>query len=568
MSRIVVVSNLFPPVVMGGAEIVAHRQATALAAEGHTVAVFAGGYAEGEREPGSLTLESGNDFPIYRLALTSLHPSENFYRPEEERRFLSVLATHQADLVHFHNVAGLGYNLIPAAKAFGARVIVTLHDHGGFCFKNTLLRNDGRLCTDSEDCAVCLPAMGAAEGEILPIRMRRDYVAWCLSQADQLLSPSAYLAEAFASTQVVSRPVQHLSNGIPTTSIAVETKPAIPPIRFTCFSYLGEHKGIATLLNAAEALAQDPALDGLWQLTIAGHGHLGDGLTQDIAAGRFGTGVQFAGRLPHAEALACLARTHVVVLASHWPENEPVTLLEAIASGTAQIATRIGGNRELVDEDQSGFLVEPGNTTDLADAMRRFIQYPDLVQRFGTHNAQRRVRFDEAHTLDRLKTLYETLPAAAPEADDIVVVCAGRAPSPAFSRKLQMMLGRFHLAEDMDRRVRFVWHAWAGSSVWRQAQLLWLWGETGTAELPLVTRALRAGIPVLAPQDSPLADATKAGSVVGVYASLLEAVGQIAALQDMPGNQPGLSCAGTSTARFLNAIAPRASFHLPVRALT
>ena len=566
--RILIVSNLFPPEVVGGAEIVAARQARALSESGAAVTVFAGGFARDGAEPGSLSVEDHGAFPVYRLVLSSLAPDANFHVPESEARLLSVMAVHQPEIVHFHNVTGLGFNLIPAAKAFGARVVVTLHDHAGLCFKNTLLRDDGSHCGDLEDCAVCLPAIQAPDGTPLPIRLRRDYVAWCLSQADQLLSPSRALAETFATSRVVRCPVMPLSNGIDGERVQVREKPAPDPVTFACFSYLGEHKGIPTLLAAAERLAQDPALAGRWHLTIAGHGHLAEALERDIAGGRFGGAVSYVGRLVHEAALAQLQRTHVVVLASHWPENEPVTLLEAIASGTAQIATRIGGNPELVDHERSGLLVPPADVDALADAMARIIRDPELARTWGAYNAARRAQFAETQTVARLLSVYEaveaatlpqpsvTLPAAA--SGEIIVLCAGRV---AHANELQLLLHRFHLVEDQGARVRFVWHALAGTQLWREARALWIWGEMAEADLPLLTRALRAGLPVLAPRTGSLAPVLAATAGCAAYETLLEALGYLAALQDLPAERQDMS----GSARILTAIAPPESFTLSVR---
>ena len=560
--RILVVSNLFAPEVVGGAEIVAERQARALADNGFTVAVFAGGFAREGAEAGSLMVEAHPSFPVYRVVLASLDPGANFYRPDNEQRFLSVLAVHQPDVVHFHNISGLGYNLIVAAKAFGARVFVTLHDHAGLCFKNTLLRDDGQTCTDVEDCALCLPAIPGAHGTALPIRLRRDYIAWCLDQADQLLSPSRALAETFVGSDVVTRSVIPLSNGIDGERVRVTQKPVPPPVAFACFSYLGEHKGIPTLLAAAERLAGDACLHGRWTLTIAGHGHLAQALEQDIAGGRFGGAVTYVGRLDHDVALARLAATHVVILASHWPENEPVTLLEAIASGTAQIATRVGGNPELVEHEHSGLLVPPADVDALADAMRHVILDPALASTWGAYNASRRAQFAETRTVERLLAVYGEPTGTARSRTDIVVLCAGRAMADA--HELQLLLHRFHIVEDDGPRLRFVWHAWAGAQLWREAKLLWLFGTTGEPELPILTRALRAGLAVLAPR------ATVLGPVVGqtqgcaTYDTLLEALGYLAALQDLPASaMPETS--STGSARLLNAVAPSESFHLPAR---
>lgn len=569
--RILIVSNLFPPEVVGGAEIVAARQARALCESGADVVVFAGGFAREGAEPGSLSVEDHGAFRVYRLILTSLDPDANFYNADCEARLLSVMSVHQPDIVHFHNVTGLGYNLIPAARAFGARVVVTLHDHAGLCFKNTLLRDDGTRCSNLEDCAVCRPAIAAPDGTPLPIRLRRDYVAWCLGQADRLLSPSRALAETFMASGILTRSVTPLSNGIDGDRVKVAEKPEPAPLAFACFSYLGEHKGIPTLLAAAERLAGEPGLAGRWHLTIAGHGHLAPALERDIAANRFGGAVTYAGRLDHDDALAQLARSHVVVLASHWPENEPVTLLEAIASGTAQIATRIGGNPELVEHGRSGLLVAPADVDSLAEAMRRVVLDPDLARDWGAYNAARREQFAERETVRRLLDVYGQemdRPANAPSADaeegEIIVLCAGR-PG-AYADEIQLLVHRFHLAEEEGRRIRFVWHAFAGAQLWRAARALWIWEEMAAPDLPLLGRALRAGLPVLAPQGGDLARILTATEGCETYTTLLDALGFLAALQDLSPSRPGAG-GPAGGARFLNVIAPPEGFHLSARNL-
>ena len=99
--------------------------------------------------------------------------------------------------MHFHNAMGLGANLIPTAKAAARRCIVTLHDHWGFCFRQTRLRTDGSLCANHEECAGCKQNVMPGNHVALPMRLRRDYVVWCVTQADQLLAPSGYMAYAY-----------------------------------------------------------------------------------------------------------------------------------------------------------------------------------------------------------------------------------------------------------------------------------------------------------------------------------------------------------------------------------
>src|SRR5579884_1051041 len=154
-SDILLVSNFFPPRTIGGAEIVAFREARALLSRGHRVIVLAGAEPSETAPSGTLTFDIYEDIPVYRLSMRSLAPDANFYWPAAARRLRAITASHNVQVVHFHNVMGLGANLIPAAKQCGLRCLMTVHDHWGFCFKNTLLRENGAICENYDECSGC-----------------------------------------------------------------------------------------------------------------------------------------------------------------------------------------------------------------------------------------------------------------------------------------------------------------------------------------------------------------------------------------------------------------------------
>jgi glycosyltransferase involved in cell wall biosynthesis len=558
VARVLFVSNLFPPAVEGGAEIIAFSEASRLAAGGMDVAVLAGTFADQEREPGSIDVDEMNGVPVYRVSVPPLDFHENFYRPATARYLRAVMSAHRPEVVHFHNAYRLGANLIPTAKEAGAKILVTLHDHWGFCFKGMALRNDGQVCPDPRECAVCDPWVRPESGPALPIRLRRDYVAWCLEQADLLIAPSEYLANAYR-TAGMNVPIERLSYGVDLAAVPAEAKPASQMVRFICLAYLGEHKGIPVLLEAAERLASDRSIAGQWSLTIAGPGHLAERLKEDIANGRFAGAVQYLGQVSRDRAIELIKTSDVLVLASVWPENEPVTLLEAIASGTAQLASRIGGIPGLIEDEKSGLLFEPGNADDLVEKMRRYISNPALAIQHGDWNTSRRSDFDEARTIERLQQFYRD-EARPPPHDTRVVICAGE----AWPKEIPLLLHRFHVAEKGRFQVRFIWHEWADAAAWRQAGLLWLW--SGLPPVSVVTRAFGQGLPVLAPTGSIAQHLEHQSPLVAGYSTPLEAFGAIAALmssssQDRPNNQRA-----PDLARLLSSIAPKRSFHLPTGA--
>lgn len=65
------------------------------------------------------------------------------------------------------------------------------------------------------------------------------------------------------------------------------------------------------------------------------------------------------------------------------------TILEAMASGLPVVATRVGGNPELIEEGVTGLLVPPANPVAMAEAIRSYLQDPGLLTRHGQAGRKR-----------------------------------------------------------------------------------------------------------------------------------------------------------------------------------
>ena len=77
---------------------------------------------------------------------------------------------------------------------------------------------------------------------------------------------------------------------------------------------------------------------------------------------------------------AHLASLDVLVLPSTL-DGRPVVVLEALAFGVPVIASRVGGLPALVHDGETGFLVEPGNTREIAEHLRRLADDPVELER-------------------------------------------------------------------------------------------------------------------------------------------------------------------------------------------
>lgn len=79
---------------------------------------------------------------------------------------------------------------------------------------------------------------------------------------------------------------------------------------------------------------------------------------------------------------ALLSLLDVLVLSSHMEAN-PVSILEAMASETPVVATRVGSVPETVIEGQTGYLVTPGNAEELAARVVELFRHPEQAAALG-----------------------------------------------------------------------------------------------------------------------------------------------------------------------------------------
>ena len=159
----------------------------------------------------------------------------------------------------------------------------------------------------------------------------------------------------------------------------------------------GPWHGVLTL---AEAITLVPANNGI-RFLLVGAGRFRDEVERIIqTAGKAGS-VIFTGHLDH-ERIPALLDACDILLSPHVPLEDgseffgsPTKLFEYMAMGKAIVASRLGQIGEVLTDDESAILVEPGNARQLADAILRLSESLDLRQRLGA--AARRVAVEQ-HT--------------------------------------------------------------------------------------------------------------------------------------------------------------------------
>lgn len=89
---------------------------------------------------------------------------------------------------------------------------------------------------------------------------------------------------------------------------------------------------------------------------------------------------------------------------SSFSEGVSMTLLEAMVASKAIVATRVGGNSELIHPDRNGLLVPSDDPEALAKAILRILKDPELAQRLGR---MARLEAEKKYSLGQMARSYE-----------------------------------------------------------------------------------------------------------------------------------------------------------------
>ena len=122
--------------------------------------------------------------------------------------------------------------------------------------------------------------------------------------------------------------------------------------------------------------------------------------------------VRFVPPQPHA-GLAEFYRAADVCLVPSRTESFGLVALEAAACGTPVVAGAVGGLRSLVDDKQTGYLVEGRAPADFAAPVARLLADPVLAAKIGANAVARSRRYSWSMAAARLRRLYGDLTARA-----------------------------------------------------------------------------------------------------------------------------------------------------------
>lgn len=322
-----------------------------------------------------------------------------------------VVRRERPAVAHFHNTFPL---ISPAAyyaaRAGGAAVVQTLHNYRLLCPAHTFLR-DGRVC---EDCLgktvpwpsvmhACYRGSRAASATVAAMLTVHRLAGTWQHAVDRYIALTEFSREKF------------VQGGLPADRIVVKPNfidfdPGVgagngdATGRYALFvGRLSQEKGIDTLLQAWQRLpiANKPILK------IVGDGPLAGEVK---CAAERDRAIQWLGRRAPAEVYPLVAAAAFLVLPSIWYEGQPRVLLEAFATGTPALASRLGSMPEVVSDGRTGLLFRAGDAEDLA---QKVVEMLSDGARLQCMRRDARAAFERDYTASRNGPMINAIYASA-----------------------------------------------------------------------------------------------------------------------------------------------------------
>ena len=195
--------------------------------------------------------------------------------------------------------------------------------------------------------------------------------------------------------------VVEIANGVPRAEALAEKRTGEVPLIVT-YGVLGRRKGTDVLLDA---LAELTRREVPWRAIIGGNGEVAEAIARAEELG-IRQNIEFPGWVGEDVVDKGLREADIFVLPSRG-ENQPVSILEAMARATPVIATNVGGIPLQVDDRRTGLLVEPGDVAGLTDALQVLIADPARRAAYGAAALQRfEENFSSRACAERFADLY------------------------------------------------------------------------------------------------------------------------------------------------------------------
>lgn len=238
---------------------------------------------------------------------------------------------------------------------------------------------------------------------VLLLRSVQSVVA---RMADAVVVPSKYLARIVRTWKVPEDRIAVIYNAVEVSASGTvpDAVYALPRPIIATAGRLVPWKGMGTVIDAVNELRKETPDLGL---VVIGTGPEEESLAR-YASVRLTDGYVFTGALSHEDALKTIEHADIFVLDSTY-EGLSHLLIEALSLGKPVVASRVGGNRELIEDGVNGLLVPPKDPLALAEALRKLLKNSELAARLSAEAQMAKEQFSTRALVSDTKALITAL---------------------------------------------------------------------------------------------------------------------------------------------------------------
>ncbi|WP_167772915.1 glycosyltransferase family 4 protein [Ramlibacter humi] len=392
--KLMILSTLYAPHQVGGAEKIAQVLAEALGARGHECVVAT-------TRPGrGIRTSMHNGVRVHAVGLRNLYwpygrgraPSwlkpawhlANRYNPWMGREVARLLDREQPDVLHTHALTGFSPAAWAAAHSRGVPVVHTLHDYSLACPRASMFRAGENCARPCRDCRfLSQPALRQSQAVKAVVGVSR-------------FTLQRHLDLGYFGGAAVRRVIH---NGLPgEVDAAAAPRQAGRKLRLGYVGRLVAPKGIEPLLHAMRSL--DPQA---CELVIAGRGsEEEEHRWRELAPAH----VRFAGFVDPHELYRSI---DALVVPSLWQDPLPTTAIEAMRHGVPAIVSDRGGLPDIVLDGKTGRVYRASEPDALLHAIQSLIDRPGMAAAMAPAVLERAAHFD----IGRMADDYEEVLLAA-----------------------------------------------------------------------------------------------------------------------------------------------------------
>jgi glycosyltransferase involved in cell wall biosynthesis len=357
--KVCIISNLYPPFIRGGAEIVAAMQVEGLKEAWQHVFVVSTrpsqikviGKSIFTSAAWATTVDEINDIDVYRFNPNNIyHYTDDFKYPAFIRliwhlfdtfnifsyfKIKKILEKEQPDVVITHNLMGIGFLIPKLLKKLKIKHAHTVHDV-------QLVTPSGLILKGQEN---------AFSHRFFKWIGYPKLMSYLMGNPEIVISPSKFLLDFYKQSHFFAKSKKFILPNPIKSLVKINKKPS-SNLQLIYLGQMHKAKGVLDLIASFKKIKL-PHI----RLDIVG---VGEDLKKAKILAKQDKRIRFYGWLDHKQLIPILSKADLMVVPSLCYENSPTVIYESLSMGLPVIASEIGGTSELIKEGINGWTFPAG----------------------------------------------------------------------------------------------------------------------------------------------------------------------------------------------------------------